>query len=299
MNLFIEEELERSLSSAGLHELPSASRSWVYAKLATAGLRVGYAPSYVNAFDALLGEQEKRRALARVTHGSFDLATPEPVSYEVDTPGDVLQAAHMLVETSRRLGRPRPLEAVGDWTDYLPIYSYFSPPSEATKKYIELRADWLALQEQAGPGGVEQYPDLKTDVDEFTKFRTEWEAGTIKNSDIAGRLNAEVVRVNRVRATLLEHQSGKTVFVQDLPDPTKNIDTVTATPGGDAAQAVDDWAKKSPFLDALTNPAGPAIKLPGFPKLPGGIFGGLAIIGGTLLVANQVLGALVRKAVGA
>lgn len=294
MNLFVEEELERSLASAGFRELPDASRSWVYSKLAVAGLRVGYAPSYVNAFDAMIGEQEKLRALAQITHGSFDLTTHEPVSYEVDTPGDVLQAAHMLVETSRRLGRPKPLEAVGT---ALPLYQL--PWSDAAKKYVELRADWFALEEQAGPNGVAQYPDLKTDVAEWTQFRTDWESGAIDNSDVAGRLNAEVVRVNRVRATLLEHQSGKTVLVQDLPDRTQNIDTVQATPGGDAAKAVDDWAKRHPFIDALTNPAGPAIKLPGLPKLPGGILGGLAIVGGTLLVANQVMGALVRKAVGA
>ncbi len=262
-------EVARALIAVGARDLPQASRFWI---------------------------------VKRITeHGVFDLFTRErsPRGVEVDdpTPTMIAGAARVLVQASRRLDpRAQPLEAVGT---AVPLYQL--PFSDASKKYLELRGDWLALDTLAGSGGVAQYPDLATDVAEWTQFRTDWEAGNIDNSDIGGRLNAEVVRVNRVRATVLEHQSGKTVFVQDVPGNTQNIDPADATPGWDQAKAVDDWAKKSPFLNALTNPSDRArgIKLPGIPKLPGGIPGGLAIIVGVLLVGNQVLGAVVRKVVGA
>lgn len=384
MPLLVEEELERSLARAGLDELPAESRRWVYAKLASAGLRVGaglspaavsfgkqtaphyggphygtnvyspgYAPSYdpnpypwgyptseyVDAssqIDRTIAEVQKLQALASLFG---PVATPAPVAPPVTpdaapSPREpwwrraehfvahllnvgataieheeaIHEAAETLVNASRRLDpHAPPLEACppgmvaervsdgrgGHRVVCKPaaVGALFGPSNEAVKRYALLRADWDGFEAQ----GIGNYPELATDVQEWAQFRGAWEADTIPDNDLSGRLNAEIVRANRVKATLLEKATGKTVFVQDLPDRIPNIDTLSEVP---ISAAVDAWARQSPFVDALTNPAGPAIKLPGLPKLPGGLLGGLAIIGGSLLAADVILKQLVRKALG-
>lgn len=287
------EGMARALVLAGARELPQASRAWIVAG----------------------------------GHGMFELATREraPRTFAVD------DTARMLVDASRRIDlRSLPLETIevhcppgmvavkvsdghggsrmvcksiqtGAWTDIIPAFALWDavtgPSAEAQKKYLELQADWAFFETQ----GVRNYSELATDVTEWHAFQVFWDSGKIPSEEIGGMLNAEVVRANRVRAVLQEKATGKTVFVQDLPDRTQNIDTTHATPLLPFAEAVDELCKKSPFCDALTNPSDRArgIKLPGFPKLPGGILGGIAIIGGSILVANAVIQAAVRKAFGA
>lgn len=177
---------------------------------------------------------------------------------------------------------PLPPNAERGTLDNLLPWSFLTGPSaDAKQKYVELHADWDSYHAQ----NVETYPELKTDALEWRQFCDDWDAGGIPSNDIAGRLNAEIIRSNRVRATLLEKQTGKTVNVQDLPGgQRKNIDDEHGSLFLQRVAApIDEWVKASPFLDHLTNPAGPAIKIPGLPKFPGGILGGLAIVGGALV----------------
>jgi len=246
MRLLIEEELESSLVREGLRELPNASRAWIYRKLAVAGLSVG---SW--SVDTAAVERPEVRAAARA----------------------LIAASHRVDLHAAPLGSFQ----VGDI-----VSTILGPSADAIAKYAELQADWEFFHTQ----GVDKYPDLATDVTEWNQFVSDWDSGSIDSTDLSGRLNAEIVRANRVRATLLEKASGQTVFVQDLPPDQKiaNINTEDTSAALSAAQAVDDWVKEHPFLDALTNPAGPAIKIPGLPKLPGGIPGGLGILAAAAVV---------------
>lgn len=127
------------------------------------------------------------------------------------------------------------------------------PSDEEEAKYRALRADWEAFEREGV--GTTILPFLKTDLDEWRKFRSEWEANAdswvgYTTNQLAGMINAELARANRVRRELAEHKTGK--------DPGGS----TATPGIDVEQehpyaaAVDKWAKDSPIVNALTSPAG-------------------------------------------
>lgn len=188
-------------------------------------------------------------------------------------------SARALVAYARRAGATAssPSPDVGQLPSWLSpgaaLWNAATGPSEeATKKYVELRADWDSFYAQ----GVEKYPDLATDVKEWKQFCDDWDLGNIPGTDISGRLNAEIIRANRVRATLIEKQTGKTTFVQDLPDRTANIDTEKGSWFlQNVATPVDTWAKSVPVLSDLTDPSG--AKLPGTHiKIPGGIFGAIA-----------------------
>lgn len=184
------------------------------------------------------------------------------------------KGAAALVDVARRVTAeptaPAPSLIIGNWTDTAydvatnPFVSpagwlvkkgtdwFDGPSSEATEKYQQLRADWAGYESQ----GVASHPDLGQDIAEWGLFKSQWEAGTIPSADIGGRLTGEVLRSNRVRASLVEKATNKFTAPQDLPHDqlTPGLDVTHATGPSKASVPIDAAARATPILNDITKP---------------------------------------------
>lgn len=126
------------------------------------------------------------------------------------------------------------------------------PSDAAEATYKGLVADWATF-ESLGVG-TKILLFLREDLDQWRKFRQEWEDADIASNEIGGRLIAETVRSGRVRSYLADAK----ITDPRLQTPTPQAPSVTDAGGGlHAAEAVDDFAKRNKLLNWITDPAQP------------------------------------------
>lgn len=127
----------------------------------------------------------------------------------------------------------------------------FGPTDEAQATFRALTADWEAF-ERIGVG-TRVLPFLKSDLDEWHKFRDEWKAGDIASSDIGGRLLAQTIAARKVREYL---KDAKIVdpALQATP-PVQDVAVDESTSALKAAAPVESWARSNPIVNWLTDPS--------------------------------------------
>lgn len=129
----------------------------------------------------------------------------------------------------------------------------FGPSQEEEAMYRALRADWESFERQGV--GITILRHLRQDLDEWRAFRDSYDRDassylTATQPSPLSKLNAEVMRANRVRRELQPKATPQEIQKQDV----KNIDVENQVAPGTVS--VNDFALSSPIVNALTDPAG-------------------------------------------
>lgn len=140
---------------------------------------------------------------------------------------------------------------------------FLGPSDEAKEKYAAIRADWASFEPQVTTNPKLAF--LKPDLEEWKKFSSAWEFSdwtpTFQHpdlgepSELGSRLNAEIIRANRVRAELASFAAQKHIAPQDMPEARRGIsDPATDSTMGRFAKRIDDWARSNSVIDWITKP---------------------------------------------
>jgi len=181
----------------------------------------------------------------------------------------------------------------------------FGPNAAAEDLYRQLRADWEAF-ERVGVGTT-ILPHLKPDLDAWRKFRDSWEGQPsapwssddyLPGNEVGAKLDVQANTANRVRAELIQKQTGKFTAPVDLPkdQARKGLGTDESTTFlKGAATSIDSWARDVPGLGWLTDPKAPPGSRPArtlavvAAVVAAGVlgFGALSRRGGTTVVVRR------------